>query len=539
MAVSRYVTLRTVKHSGSEFPVGTPMALSDEYATPLLAIGAIRAQAGALPAMPTVPGDVVRETVDTGSGGKARTYVEAIPSPWGLVPAVSGIALPGSKPTVGQEILAALTGPIARDAALIIIGDSTGNEASEWFYLYCQRLLTKLPASVRVEYRLFNTGTLLYDPVDVLQPGAGENALVVGADIISGQPTGRGWAVAGTDVGLLGADRDIKVDCALDSWAAGRSQTLCAQYGNAGQRAWRLYVGNTGTLAFEWKTDGTNGPALVNTAALGWAPGTRKKIRVTLDVDDGAGKYVCKIYHSDDGVTWTQAISVDGAATTQVFATQDQPYEIGSRGAVNQLGAGGVDGAPGVFYSLSVSDVIDGPNRLPVMLKDYLETFGMLGYRLGGPTLRIWNGSFSGSKMSENLARIDRMCPRISLSACVMLNSSHNEGAVFNGPAYVASLASLKSAIRQRIGTPLFVQNTQNPKYAPQEPQRIDAHARRAQLIRELASRQGDDLIDAFHAFGQSPDYVKADGIHPTDETGSPLWADVAWRACGIDELQS
>lgn len=85
MPVSRYVTLRTVKHSGSEFPVGTPMALSDEYAAPLLAIGAIQAQAGALPAMPTVPGDVVRETVDTGSGGKARTYVEAIPSDQGIV----------------------------------------------------------------------------------------------------------------------------------------------------------------------------------------------------------------------------------------------------------------------------------------------------------------------------------------------------------------------------------------------------------------------------------------------------------------------
>lgn len=84
MAVSRYVTLRAIKHSGNDFAAGTPVALSDEYAAPLLAIGAIQAQAGALPAMPTVPGDVVRETVDTGSGGKARTYVEAISSDQGL-----------------------------------------------------------------------------------------------------------------------------------------------------------------------------------------------------------------------------------------------------------------------------------------------------------------------------------------------------------------------------------------------------------------------------------------------------------------------
>ena len=41
MPVSRYVTLRALRHSGAEFPAGTPIALSDAYAAPLLAIDAI------------------------------------------------------------------------------------------------------------------------------------------------------------------------------------------------------------------------------------------------------------------------------------------------------------------------------------------------------------------------------------------------------------------------------------------------------------------------------------------------------------------
>lgn len=92
MAVSRYLTLRAIKHSGSDFAASTPIALSDEYAAPLLAIGAIQGQAGALPVMPTAPGDIVRETLDTGSGGRARTYVEVISSDSGVEESLGGVA---------------------------------------------------------------------------------------------------------------------------------------------------------------------------------------------------------------------------------------------------------------------------------------------------------------------------------------------------------------------------------------------------------------------------------------------------------------
>lgn len=77
MPVSRYVALRTVKHSGVDFPPGSPMALSDAYAAPLLAVQAIEPQAGALPAMPAVVGDVVRDSIDTASGSPAEVAIKA------------------------------------------------------------------------------------------------------------------------------------------------------------------------------------------------------------------------------------------------------------------------------------------------------------------------------------------------------------------------------------------------------------------------------------------------------------------------------
>lgn len=52
MATLRYVTLRKVEHGGNEFPTGTPMALDSTVGQPLVDIGAIAEQAGALPTMP-------------------------------------------------------------------------------------------------------------------------------------------------------------------------------------------------------------------------------------------------------------------------------------------------------------------------------------------------------------------------------------------------------------------------------------------------------------------------------------------------------
>lgn len=75
MATSRYVTLISVRHAGVDFPAGTPMALSDELAAPLLAVKAIQAQAGALPPMPAVKGAAVTLSIDSATGQPVDDYL--------------------------------------------------------------------------------------------------------------------------------------------------------------------------------------------------------------------------------------------------------------------------------------------------------------------------------------------------------------------------------------------------------------------------------------------------------------------------------
>lgn len=68
MPVSRYVALLTVEHCGHRFTPGSPLALSDEFAAPLLAISAIASQPGVLPVMPIAQGELVRTALDAATG---------------------------------------------------------------------------------------------------------------------------------------------------------------------------------------------------------------------------------------------------------------------------------------------------------------------------------------------------------------------------------------------------------------------------------------------------------------------------------------
>ncbi len=59
-----------------------------------------------------------------------------------------------------------------RDVYVIVTGDSTGNENTEWVYLMAQWLATQCPTHT-VKYRLFNDGTTSWDSYTTLQTGSG------------------------------------------------------------------------------------------------------------------------------------------------------------------------------------------------------------------------------------------------------------------------------------------------------------------------------------------------------------------------------
>jgi hypothetical protein len=116
-------------------------------------------------------------------------------------------------------------------------------------------------------------------------------------------------------------DIDLRAEAALDNWASS-VQTLVAKYGTTGnQRSYWLRVAASGVLELVFSSDGTNPIFAVSTVATGFAAGTRRWVRATLDVDDGAGNRVVQFFTSTDGVTWTQlGTTVTTAGTTSIFA---------------------------------------------------------------------------------------------------------------------------------------------------------------------------------------------------------------------------
>lgn len=75
-----------------------------------------------------------------------------------------------------------------RDAVLVVLGDSTGNEPSEWVYLLALWLADLFPA-VTVSYRLWSDAAQDYDAALILQTGTGPHTL----HIYNGSHPGAGY----------------------------------------------------------------------------------------------------------------------------------------------------------------------------------------------------------------------------------------------------------------------------------------------------------------------------------------------------------
>ena len=99
--------------------------------------------------------------------------------------------------TLGTDIAQQLMGVLAtesRDASMLVIGDSTGNETTEWVYLTAQWLAAQHPAWT-VQYRLWNDGTSAYASASTIQTGTGSRTLTVYNASVSGYTT-TSWQAA-------------------------------------------------------------------------------------------------------------------------------------------------------------------------------------------------------------------------------------------------------------------------------------------------------------------------------------------------------
>lgn len=151
-------------------------------------------------------------------------------------------------------------------------------------------------------------------------------------------------------------DLDLRADLAMADWTPAAFSALIAKSASTGQRSYQLGVTSGGRLEFRWYTDGEATTFTAqSTVAPTVADGARLAVRVTFDVDNGAGGRTVTFYTAPS-ITgpWTQLGSpVTSAGVTSIFAGTS-PLEIGS------LNGGTGNRLTGTVYAAEVRNGIGG-----------------------------------------------------------------------------------------------------------------------------------------------------------------------------------
>ncbi|MEU2799061.1 hypothetical protein [Streptomyces sp. NPDC007117] len=134
-------------------------------------------------------------------------------------------------------------------------------------------------------------------------------------------------------------DLDLRLDAALDSWR--EEMSLAGRYQSTGsQRSWILRTNDAGQLYFRWSPDGLliNAITVTSTDPVPAHNGQRLCVRVTLDVDNGAGGATVRFYTGQHltGRWHPLGTPVTTAATTSVF-DGTEGIQIGAVPAFNSL----------------------------------------------------------------------------------------------------------------------------------------------------------------------------------------------------------
>lgn len=413
-------------------------------------------------------------------------------------------------------------------AALTLLGDSTANDTTEWFYRLLSEKLGPAMPNVHIRYWLWNDSTQKWNAPTTIQNGVDGQRYAV---VTSGADTYR-FVAHENLVARSSADIELQIKVQADDWTPAANRPLVTKSGSAGNLGWQLWFDTTGVIRFLWSTDGT-ATTSKSSSAHNFVDGNTYTIRVKFDVDNGAGGYSLIIETSaDDGANWTSILNTGaGLGTTAVYE---------STGSVGIGGSSGIAYA-GRIYEVFLRDGIGGPDRAPVSIEAWRSTdsnssnANSLG---GSPTLYVFNGSVAGKGISylSDSTRLPKMTP-ISPVQALMISTGHNDQAYGFSHALATAVASWVTALKARLPAAPIIFLTQSPRdlsvsagklYGPEVNQLHMA-------LRQLAERNGCACIDTYAAFtrainGGTPiGSLVADGVHPTAD-GYTLWMDEVWK---------
>jgi hypothetical protein len=128
-------------------------------------------------------------------------------------------------------------------------------------------------------------------------------------------------------------DLDVTIELSLDDWTPAATAVLVGQNGIFSNVGWSVSVTTAGLLSLGWSPDGTAASVLTRntTNAPGFIDGSDHTLRVTMDVNDGAGNRVITFYV--DGELFETFTT---AGTTSIFnSTAALTISIGNTVAGN------------------------------------------------------------------------------------------------------------------------------------------------------------------------------------------------------------
>lgn len=149
-----------------------------------------------------------------------------------------------------------------------------------------------------------------------------------------------------------------------------------------------------------------------------------------------------------------------------------------------------------------------------------------------GRTVTIWNGSVSGQTAGYAMNNVGTMTSGIGTPAVVFFNYGHNSPQVTDD--YRAIHIQALQVYLNLYPNALVVSIIQNPRVTADAAYSSDQG--KQQAIYDMSANLGLTIVDVNEAFrlygnGNFAALMNADGLHPNDNTGSPLWAQLVWNA--------